>query len=167
MNDHFAAGAFFAFNPDGWEWYVLGVTNIRYPSIVKLPGGTNKEFPKETPGETLKREFKEETGLKTLGEFLQVYSVRIPGGVLGSMHTKYFYLVKKISGDFPFGDVREFDDGGCKLRVRWWNLQDFERALLTNHKDGFTKAFIAMANFDEKFCQDNLDMVDRYSRIKC
>ncbi len=170
-SDHFSAGVYFSFDTKDNRWKVLGATDSRFPNDAKIPGGTNKddetkELIEETPGDTLKREFYEETGFRTNGECLQAHFVKIPGRVKGTIHTRYFYLVKNATGNFPFDFIREFTDDKDKIKVRWWTLQDFEKALLINHRNGFVKAFLAMANSDEKFRQDNLEMYDRFSVMK-
>jgi 8-oxo-dGTP pyrophosphatase MutT (NUDIX family) len=172
--NHFSAGVFFGKNPQDGKWYVLGATDSRFPTGVKIPGGTNKDenanfLLDEKPGNTLVREFIEETGLKPEGEFDKVHSVTLPARKLGETdHTRYFYLVRKVVGIFPFGSVKEFRDDKDDVKVRWWNLQDFEKAIFRfpNHKEGYVKAFLQMANLDEKFKQDNLEMFNRFSAIK-
>jgi len=172
--NHFCAGIFFGLNSADGKWSVLGATDSRYPENVKIPGGTNKDekanfLLEEKPGNTLIREFIEETGLKPEGEFNKVHSVTLPARKLGDTpHTRYFFLVRKVVGIFPFSSVKEFRDDKDDVKVRWWNLEEFEKAIFRfpNHKEGYVKAFLAMANLEEKFRQDNLEMFNRFSVMK-
>jgi ADP-ribose pyrophosphatase YjhB (NUDIX family) len=171
MQDHFSAGVIFAFDQNDLKWKTIGATDMRFSDGVKISGGTNKDDNKvllnETPEETLEREIKEETNL-TVSESILAHSYVIPGRIPGTMHARYFYLVKGFSGSFPFDSERNILDGKDEVKTRWWGLEEFEVAIFKfpNHKEGYIKAFLEMANLNENFRRDNAETFARYSAMK-
>jgi ADP-ribose pyrophosphatase YjhB (NUDIX family) len=166
MNSHFASGVIFAFYPQEKKWYILGATVKGFPMIrVKIPGGTNNEFPKETPLETLKREVKEEMELEVINSTV-VHSYNVSGKISGDIHTRYFYLVTKFSGKFPIKYVHDFDDDGDAVSVKWWTVEDMDTFIFQNHKDGFEKAFLEMSEICPDFKAHNMGLYEKYSKVK-
>jgi ADP-ribose pyrophosphatase YjhB (NUDIX family) len=170
--DHFSAGIVFGFDEKDYVWKVIGATDMRFANGVKVPGGTNKDdknilMTNETPEETLKREMKEETNL-SVSEYELVHSYIIPGRMPGTKHTRNFFLVKSFSGSFPFETKINIEDGKDEVQTKWWNLGEFEIAIFKfpNHKEGYVRAFLAMAKSDEKFRTENAEMYARYSAMK-
>ena len=141
-------------------YYVVGVVDDRFPEV-KIPGGGGKITDK-THDDTLIREFKEETdGALIPTKFKVIHQEEKPG------HTKLFFLVTEISGKiYPGEGMQVNEPDGEILTVRLWNIKEFEAKLFRNYRIAFIKAFLAMANLDEKFRHDNLEMFTRFSAMK-
>jgi ADP-ribose pyrophosphatase YjhB (NUDIX family) len=127
-------------------WYSLGVIDGRFQADVKPVGGC-EDTGEVSPDVTLIKEFQEETNhqLSPL-EFVKVHERENRG------HTKFFYLVKKVSGEITSEDeltVKEPD--GEILKVRLWPLTEFEVNLFRNYREGYEKAKAEMRKFDPTF----------------
>ena len=182
-SDHFSAGVIFSSDEKERVWKILVASDARFLKedeingktpikTGKIIGGTNKDevtkaLLNETAFDTLKREIMEEAKLTVL-ECYFVHSYDIPGRVAGTTHTRYFYLVKRFSGSFPFDEIKSIKDGTDIVKIWWSNLRNFEEIIFKfpNHKEGYIKAFLKMAEYNEKFRQDNADMFARYSAMK-
>lgn len=129
---HFSAGVI-CFRVEE-VWCVAGITDRRFPADLRIPGGTNKNAPWETPLQTLCRELGEELNIEADPATCcgRVHTVS-----KGS-HTQYFFLVRNWSGTLREGEFSDSD--GETLTARWVPLREFWRRCFRNHREGFKKA---------------------------
>lgn len=143
-SDHFCAGILFD-KRDG-VWCIAGVTDKRYPTQVRIPGGTNKFAAQETRFQTLCREIGEEL-LVTLDP-TQTHDP-IHSLPKGRGHMQYFFVVKNENlkkGDEVRVGVWFPDRDGEMLIANWWTLSKFCQSCgLPNHLTAFLKAVEATA----------------------
>lgn len=124
-------------------WCVIGITDLRFPDDVKIPGGTNKHSLWEDKSQTLCRELGEELLIKATG-FEQVHE---PPPKPESNHTQYFFAVYEWEGKPRLGSFDDTD--GVTLEVKRLPLDEFWRRCFVRHKLAFKKAIEWLAR--EKF----------------
>lgn len=149
----FCAGFIIVRMPDG-KWYALCVRDTRF-SDVKAGGGTNE--PEETdPAKVLCRELAEEIGVVP-EEFKSIHEEEHRN------HTKYFFLVTKISilPPLDFSKIVEVTEGGKvteRLEVRYLELNEFADHLYSGQHKAFGKAIAELA-VDQEFFRKYLDLL--------
>jgi len=150
VENHFCVGIFF--RELAGEAYVLGL-NESISNMNKLVGGTNKNASWETPAQTLKREFSEETtddGKDGSGlmpkVFHEVKHIPLEG------HDKYGFLIMDVEGEFGIDEVRTRQEKDHRtLKVRWFKVADFKKDLLPSHRPLFDEACAKMAELRPEF----------------
>lgn len=131
--NHFCAGV--VVRKIGALWYVAGVTDSRYPTEVKLPGGTNSDDRRETDIDTLRRELQEEIGIEVPAEpsaCQRVCRCERHGG-----HIQYFFFVRSWYGDWK---SEPFADNSHIITPRTMTLADFWPNCFEGHREPFQKA---------------------------
>jgi len=168
---------FFDFDSkEGWKvlgesfsarWVVHGES---FSGGVKLPEGISST--EETTFETLRRKAKE-MGIEILECYyvhsnLCLFSVPSRKTRYFYMMKRYFYLVKRFAGSFPFNEEKKVINGEDEVRIQWYGLEEFETAIykIPDYKEGYIKAFLKMAEHNEKFRRDNEALFQRYSTVK-
>ena len=112
----------------------------KYPKDLKALGGTNKEFPEETQGETLLREIREEGKDSTIeiGRTILIFD-----RLVSNDHAQYFYLVldvKNLQGVDEVRYVEEYDSAGVykeTLTVQWVSKAEFEQRMFFKQKEAY------------------------------
>ena len=149
---HFSAGVIC--QKVGGVWHIAGITDSRFPTDVRVPGGTNKNASWENPPQTLCRELGEELEIDVLpsADFCKLVHV-----VPKKSRVQYFYAVAKYCKTVRCGEFRDSD--GATLTVRWVSLEEFWQRCFSNHKDGFQKAIelFARENPDSTFREQAID----------
>ena len=154
MKSIISAGVFFGFDSkEGWK-----VLAESFSGGVKFPEAINN--PDETTFDALGRKAKE---IKL--EILECYYVHT---TVQTTDIRYFYLVKRFEGSFPFAYAKIILEGKDETIIKWWSLKEFETAIfqIPDYKDGYIKAFLKMAEHNEVFRRDNAEMFERYSAMK-
>lgn len=129
---HFCAGV--VVRKIGDLWYLAAVTDSRYPTEVKLPGGTNSDDRRETDIDTLRRELQEEIGIEVPAEpsvCQRVCRCERHGG-----HIQYFFFVRRWYGDWK---SEPFADNSHTITPRTMTLTDFWPNCFEGHREPFQK----------------------------
>ncbi|MEK7187065.1 MAG: NUDIX hydrolase [Patescibacteria group bacterium] len=146
MSNHFSAGVC-SIIEDGVKkflvvdyYHSLADLKAGWNKQVKFPGGTNKEFARAKPLDTLHREFLGETGLMPPSLPLQIHVGSKKADDGNGVHTQHFFL---FSLEECQGALRTeiLNDNGNWLSVPYWaDGYSLRKRIIRSHSEALEKA---------------------------